>query len=123
MGKNEISSETKSEAEIARLKRQLDDVYSSTSFKIAREAVRPFHRAHRSISKLAANLDRRLDDMFASTSSKGHQRGDQTISPNQPVALEAGGSISAERPVSLLPSTAGKTMATIVSPVDQARFQ
>jgi glycosyltransferase involved in cell wall biosynthesis len=73
---NEIKSETKgatettSELEIARLQRQLDEVYASTSWRIAREAVRPFRRIHRSISKLMASLDRRLDLLFASTSSR-----------------------------------------------------
>ena len=59
-----------SEVEIARLQRRLDEVYSSSSWKIAREIVRPFQRIHRSISKRAASWDRRLDMLFASTSSK-----------------------------------------------------
>ncbi len=66
MAKDEI----KSEAEIARLKRQLDEIYSSSSWKIAREAVRPFRRVRRSTSRLAASLERRLDEIFGSTSSK-----------------------------------------------------
>jgi glycosyltransferase involved in cell wall biosynthesis len=76
LARNEIKSETKgatettSELEIARLRCQLDEVYASTSWKIAREVVRPFRRIHRSISRRAAVLDRRLDVLFASTSSK-----------------------------------------------------
>jgi glycosyltransferase involved in cell wall biosynthesis len=74
--KNEIKSETRgatettSELEIARLQRQLDEVHASTSWKIAREAVRPFRRIQQSISRLTTSLDRRLDLLFASTSPK-----------------------------------------------------
>lgn len=70
VAKDGTSGETKSEIEIAGLRRQLDDVYSSASFKIAREVVRPFQRARRSISRLAARMDRRLESAFESTSSK-----------------------------------------------------
>ena len=76
MAKSEKESESRtaigpaSEVEIARLQRRLDEVYSSSSWKIAREIVRPFQRIHRSISKRAASWDRRLDMLFASTSSK-----------------------------------------------------
>jgi glycosyltransferase involved in cell wall biosynthesis len=76
MAKSEKESESMtaigpaSEVEIARLQRRLDEVYLSSSWKIAREIVRPFQRIHRSISKRAASWDRRLDMLFASTSSK-----------------------------------------------------
>ena len=42
--KNETRSGTISEVEIARLRAQLDEIYSSTSWRIAREVVRPFRR-------------------------------------------------------------------------------
>lgn len=68
--RSEARSEATSRAEIARLQAQLDQVYSSSSWKIVREVVRPFRRIRRSTSRLAASLDRRLEVLFASTSSK-----------------------------------------------------
>ncbi len=67
---SEPKSAATSRAEIARLKAQLEQVYSSSSWKVAREVVRPFRRLRRSTSRLAASLDRRLEVLFASTSSK-----------------------------------------------------
>ena len=67
---SEPKSAATSRAEIARLKAQLEQVYSSSSWKLAREVVRPFRRLRRSTSRLAASLDRRLEVLFASTSSK-----------------------------------------------------
>jgi glycosyltransferase involved in cell wall biosynthesis len=74
--KNEVGGETRggiatdSAVEVARLQRRLDEIHASTSWKVAREAVRPFLRMRRSASRLAASWDRRLDIIFASTSSK-----------------------------------------------------
>ena len=66
----ETGSDAASKAEIARLQARLDEIYASSSWKIAREVIRPFRRFRRSISRLAAGLDRRLDVLFASVSSK-----------------------------------------------------
>jgi glycosyltransferase involved in cell wall biosynthesis len=69
LGRYLRESTAKSEAEIASLKRQLDEMYASTSSKLVREIVRPFRRVRRLMSRLAAGLGRRLDEVFASTSS------------------------------------------------------
>jgi glycosyltransferase involved in cell wall biosynthesis len=66
----EMKIGTNSDAEIASLKRQLDEIYSSTAWKISREAGRPFRRIHQWLSRLTIRLDRRLDLLFATTPSK-----------------------------------------------------
>ena len=52
--KDRTAYETKYEIEIARLQRRLDEVYASSSWKVAREVIRPFRRMGRTISRLRA---------------------------------------------------------------------
>jgi glycosyltransferase involved in cell wall biosynthesis len=68
--KTEVRIDTSSESEIASLKRQLDEIRASTSWKVAREVVRPFRRLRLRMARIAASLERRLDVLFGSTSSK-----------------------------------------------------
>jgi glycosyltransferase involved in cell wall biosynthesis len=67
---NTAKNEMKRQSEIDRLKRQLDEIYGSTSWKVVREVVRPFQRMRRSAYRVAASLERGLDDIFGYTSSK-----------------------------------------------------
>ena len=59
--------QTASEIEIARLQSRLDEVYGSTSWKVAREVARPFERFKRLITREARVLDARLEELQGSS--------------------------------------------------------